>query len=534
MSSKGKEEKQKESSSDDNSDPPFKSKLHKMLLEFEEKPEIVIEKILINLFNNYINPRNVDIDHLEIQLQQKQIKSLCKHQDSSKIVYILLIKIRSLIKKYKEKLFELPNIIELREKIFHKIYKRSHSQNKIASKDYLNFFIERTNLNYSYPKLKKKFNYFLVVKNLICELKNIKNCLRKTAPIIEKIFEVPLSKFEHFSIWECEKEDYLKILIHDEFIWNQLRKNSGIYLSDIISEITEEENMNLTSMTEKLNYFQLLEENKKRNIDDMLKLSEVGSSIDTRFPEDAKICSLKEEFFENIITEDKDMRYSCEDADIDEYTNSEEQNTEEINNFKEITIYKALNKRIIKTKSCSIAKSILTGKAINNLNININNIPNLLKNNDITTHEDFEQISSLNKNIEIKNINNLNKRKKKELKKKNLEKKENNKNKKTNKIDKNEIPNDLDDLVKYIVNDDKTETQNKKKKRNKKRKKKNKNEIKEDKKDENEEDIKEKEQKDEIDKIKEDLLQNSINRFKIHKIKFKFRPKWLNKISKNS
>ena len=312
-----------------------------------------------------------------------------------------------------------------------------------------------------------------------------------------------MSKFEHFSIWECEKEDYLKILIHDEFIWNQLRKNSGIYLSDIISEITEEENMNLTSMTEKLNYFQLLEENKKRNIDDMLKLSEVGSSIDTRFPEDAKICSL-------------------------------EQNAEEINNFKEITIYKALNKRIIKTKSCSIAKSILTGKAINNLNININNIPNLLKNNDITTHEDFEQISSLNKNIEIKNINNLNKRKKKELKKKNLEKKENNKSKKTNKIDKNEIPNDLDDLVKYIVNDDKTETQNKKKKRNKKRKKKNKNEIKEDKKDENEEDIKEKEQKDEIDKIKEDLLQNSINRFKIHKIKFKFRPKWLNKISKNS
>ena len=534
MSSKGKEEKQKESSSDDNSEPPFKSKLHKMLLEFEEKPEIVIEKILINLFNNYINPRNVDIDNLEIQLQQKQIKSLCKHQDNSKIVYILLIKIRSLIKKYKEKLFELPNIIELREKIFHKIYKRSHSQNKIASKDYLNFFIERTNLNYSYPKLKKKFNYFLVVKNLICELKNIKNCLRKTAPIIEKIFEVPLSKFEHFSIWECEKEDYLKILIHDEFIWNQLRKNSGVYLSDIISEITEEENMNLTSMTEKLNYFQLLEENKKRNIDDMLKLSEVGSSIDTRFPEDAKICSLKEEFFENIITEDKDMRYSCEDADIDEYTNSEEQNTEEINNFKEITIYKALNKRIIKTKSCSIAKSILTGKAINNLNININNIPNLLKNNDITTHDDFEQISSLNKNIEIKNINNLNKRKKKELKKKNLEKKENNKNKKTNKIDKNEIPNDLDDLVKYIVNDDKTETQNKKKKRNKKRKEKNKNEIKEDKKDENEEDIKEKEQKDEIDKIKEDLLQNSINRFKIHKIKFKFRPKWLNKISKNS
>ena len=117
-----------------------------------------------------------------------------------------------------------------------------------------------------------------------------------------------------------------------------------------------------------------------------------------------------------------------------------------------------------------------------------------------------------------------------------MEKKENNKSKKSIKIDKNEIPNDIDDLVKYIVNDDKdkNETQNKKKKKNKKRKKKNKNEIKEDKKEEKEEDIQEKEQNDEIDEIKQDLVKNSINRFKIHKIKFKYRPKWLNKISKNS
>ena len=40
--------------------------------------------------------------------------------------------------------------------------------------------------------------------------------------------------------------------------------------------------------------------------------------------------------------------------------------------------------------------------------------------------------------------------------------------------------------------------------------------------------------KDEIDDIKEYLLKNSINRFKIHKIKFKYRSKWLQKISKNS
>ena len=102
------------------------------------------------------------------------------------------------------------------------------------------------------------------------------------------------------------------------------------------------------------------------------------------------------------------------------------------------------------------------------------------------------------------------------------------------KIDKSEIPNDLDDLVKYIVNDDKVEAQIKKKKKNKKRKKKNKNEIKEEKQEEKETHIKENEKKDEKEDIKEDFLQNSINRYKIHKIKFKYRPKWLNKISKNS
>ena len=116
--------------------------------------------------------------------------------------------------------------------------------------------------------------------------------------------------------------------------------------------------------------------------------------------------------------------------------------------------------------------------------------------------------------------------------KKNRTKKESNESIKSNnkKID---IPNDIDDLVKYIEKDDKNENAGKKKKKNKKKKKK-KNEIKEDKKEENNEDFGESNKKDEIDDIKQDLLKNSINRFKIHKIKFKYRPKWLQKISKNS
>ena len=549
MSSKGvsteKELKQVESSSEEHIDSSYDStNIPQIFLDIEEKPELIIEKILINIFNKYIAPVNVDMDYSEIETHKKKIQLLCRQQEKSKIVYILLIKIRSLIKKYREKLFELPNIIELREKIFQKYYKRSHSFNKIISDNYINFALDRPSINHSFSKTKKMiFNYYLTVKNLFCELKNIKNCLRRTAPIIEKIFELPLSKYEKFSIWACEKEDYLKILIHDNFIRNQISKSKNSYLNEIISEITEEDDMNLTEMTDRIDYFNLIEEYKKKNIDDMLKLSKVGSSMDTRFPEDAKpLNNYKEESYEKnkrIIAEDRDSKFSFEEADIDDFPNSEDPINDDINNFKHITLIKAISKN----KTREINQGILTGKTINKLNIREDNkyidIPNLLKTDlsNLSNKEHIEKIISLNKNSDLKkiyekNINNISKQRKK-ITKKNRTKKESNESIKSNNKKIDIIPNDIDDLVKYIEKDDKNENTGKMKKKNKKKKKKNKNEIKEGKKDELEDD-ENTEQKNEIDAIKEDLLKNSINRFKIHKIKFKYRPKWLNKISKNS
>ena len=191
MSSKGvsteRESKQMESSSEDHIDSSYDStNIPQILLDIEEKPELIIEKILINIFNKFIIPGNVDMEYSDIQIHQNKIKLLCLQQEKSKIVYILLTKIRSLIKKYREKLFELPNIIELREKIYQKYYKRSHSFNKIISDNYINFALDRPSINHSFSKTKKMlFNYYLTIKNLFCELKNIKNCLRRTAPIIK-------------------------------------------------------------------------------------------------------------------------------------------------------------------------------------------------------------------------------------------------------------------------------------------------------------------------------------------------------------
>ena len=104
MSSKNKsleKEDKKDSSSEEHIDSNYKAKAYKMFLDIEEKPEIIIEKILISIFNKYITPIHVDIDLLDLQMHHNKIRLLCFQQEESKIVYILLTKIRSLIKKYK-------------------------------------------------------------------------------------------------------------------------------------------------------------------------------------------------------------------------------------------------------------------------------------------------------------------------------------------------------------------------------------------------------------------------------------------------
>ena len=107
--------------------------------------------------------------------------------------------------------------------------------------------------------------------------------------------------------------------------------------------------------------------------------------------------------------------------------------------------------------------------------------------------------------------------------------KENNKSS-DHKVDKKEVPSDIDELLKFIKSDDKIQQPSKKKKKkNKKNKKKNnkKNDEKEDTKEEKEEkdDIIINEDEEFI-KFKNDIELNSVNRYKIHKIKFKYNQKW--------
>ena len=540
------------------------------------------------IYNRNIKPDKTK-PKINIESNQNKIKELCKKYDTSYIVLLLLKSIRKLINKYREIIFDLPTITKILRETYSLEYKeRSYSQNYKFKKidqfqKFINYFKTDNNITPVSKSLNKYKNPNTIMKSLFAELYNIKKCLRKSAPIINKIFEYPLSKYEKFSIDQCQKEEYLNILIRDKFIANEINKNIDPKLIILLNEISEGNYLNSKLMTEKLNYFNI-KLNQRKEYAKYLTIAEIGSSIDEKCPEDCEL--LGETSINNIYNfineEDINNNYFLSaEGDLD-FDIIEDDNIKENNNFPNINMIHfgnginniESNKNIIneidtntyipKIKDAIInqnevkKQSIISNNKINSINISENknflDVPNLFtKNKNI--NKDFKKIFNFdpkNKKTRGEYANILNDERLrrggteqaiiKDIKNNNNKNKVENKgnkfanNNKNLKSDKKEIPSDLDDLVKYIEKDDKKSTQNKKKKKNKKRnKKKNKNEaeLNEDKDEKNEINVsKDKEDNNEIEDIKKNFINNSINRYKIHKIKFKYGTKWLEKISK--
>ena len=590
-----------------------------------EDPSLIIEKLLICIYNKNIKSEKSKKEEVNIDIYINKVKKLCTKYEDYYIILLLLKNIRKLINKYREIIFELPIITEIfQEKLSLNYRERSNSQNNKISLCYRIKNFIRVDIIYrthkSYPKYKAPGT---TIKTLFAELYNIKKCLKKSAPIIHNIFEIPLSHYDKFSIEQCQREEYLNILICDKFISNEIHKNTDPKLNYLLNELTKGNFSNKKLMDEKIEFFSTIYDRKKK-FEKLLTIEEIGSNIDERYPEECEpileeysfnnnynynnYISLEdiknnyflspeedgEKFYFNILEGENIIENNLSNINkiqfenninINNINNKEENNN--IVNDKNININNEIINKI-KEKAIEQSKEIKQNiikkneiNGINNININIEGNNKLLdtqnlfkKNNkkDII-NENFEKALKFNtkdnlNNIIDKNINSPHKPKRKYINILNDEriirdkeqylfksnktsninnKKENNGNKLNNtnnnklKVDKKEIPSDIDDLVKYITNDDKKEIQNKKKKKNKKKaKKKNKNEIEANKdKDKDEinidnEDKKETEKNDEINEIKQNIINNSINRFKIHKIKFKYRPKWLDKIAKYS
>ena len=87
-----------------------------------DPPEKTVEKILIGIFNHNISPDPNDNLQLDILDCKTKVKVLCSKYDKYLIAYLLLKKIKFLMKKYKQKLFALPEVSKLRSYVVQNQY----------------------------------------------------------------------------------------------------------------------------------------------------------------------------------------------------------------------------------------------------------------------------------------------------------------------------------------------------------------------------------------------------------------------------
>ena len=520
------------------------SSIKEILLDIVEDPNLIIEKILISLFNEMIINKD-EIEENFILFYQKKIKDLCQKHQKKNITLLLFLNISNIIQRYRRIILETPNITEYRQNFSTKNDLRSFSHEEKHSKKYLYFDIsDRKNKLYSPPKKVRNFDYISVMKNLFNKLLGIKNCLKRAVPIIEKIFEYPLTDFEDCSVQECTMENFLRIIIHDNFIWNEIIKNRLGELKILVQQLLEDFDKDCFYINNNDNNIDYFNKFTKKT----LKVQNAQSSFDTRTPDDAfKISPIYyDDEHEKLFN--KESNFNNEET-VDNIIQNKNNNLSNINMIK-------LNSRDFINNKFDINKAIFTNETINEIN-KINTINNLAKENlNLNLQKNFSFPGNTIKvpNLPHINLSNIPPQKpdkpdsesnsNNKFNKKRFHKKvENNniKNKKSEEIknkkeEKSEIPNDLDDLVKYIKDDN---NQNKKKKKNRKKtKKRNKNaggeNSNENKKEQNEnkDDDNFIDDEKDIQIFKDDLIKDSINRFKIHKIKFKYRPKYLKKISK--
>ena len=229
----------------------------------EENYSNEIERILIEIYNKNIsiissgNYSEINNNKNEIENIEKQIKKYLKKKDFKTNLLVLKIlsdKIKELVGKYKEKVFEIEEI-----KVIHDKYKLKmqslrnnqiiHCNNSVGSN-------VATNSNSSYDSYNYNYNYydeeninnnniFLNAQDeaarkeisniLLRELKNIKKTLKISSKEIESIFKYPLSLLRNengkkikFSVELMQSEEFCETLLNDDFIKYLLNQMRGI------------------------------------------------------------------------------------------------------------------------------------------------------------------------------------------------------------------------------------------------------------------------------------------------------------------
>ena len=375
----------------------------------------------------YLKKNNIELNKNELKITFGQLNERYNYF----VLQILSKKIKELIYKYKEKLFEneelskinqefkkkKEEIINTTDKFFQEICNQTDRKNlkennrmfsptastssNISDSYMLNQFnLDKTYFNSIFLQIIKNINSNLG-NTIFRELDNIKTSLRNSSIEIKQIFQYPLKLLKNnFSIECIQLEAFNKILIKDDLISTILIQTKEYLIKK-----------NLNSYLELINS---LVNDKKYDRKEMTWFDKLLSQI------------LKNKF-KNINIIDNSLNENCKECFID--NNSIESDNENINE----NIY--IKKNILSSSFCSIDSHV----NINNKNNN-NSINNKV-NNEIINNEEENKLVDLDIDDLVKLIdsdeNNNHKKKKK---------KKNKKNKNKN-ICSNKLNNDHENLI---------------------------------------------------------------------------------------
>ena len=238
----------------------------------EENFNNEIERILIEIYNNNItlissgNYNEINKNSSQVKDVEKQIKNYLKRENlktNLKVLRTLSNKIKELVGKYKEKVFEIKEIKSIYEIIQRRqllinnqiIHCNNSGESNVATNSNSN------SLDYSFNE-EDNYNFSNLISNLqdekpdilLRELINIKKTLKISSREIEQIFRYPLNLLKNengkkikFSIELMQREEFCKTLLNDEIISTILKHIKEIFCqnnsSNIIKMIEElEEN----------------------------------------------------------------------------------------------------------------------------------------------------------------------------------------------------------------------------------------------------------------------------------------------------
>ena len=273
----------------------------------EENFNNEIERILIEIYNknisliSYGNYNELNSNSKEIEDIEKQIKKYLKRESINTNLLVLKSlsnKIKELVGKYKEKIFEIEEIKNIYEA--YQLKRQLLINNQII---YCNNSVGSnvaTNSNSSYDSYYNDEEIFLknnlllnvqdeikgkgITNILLRELINIKKTLKISSKEIEGIFRYPLNILKNengkkikFSIELMQCEEFCKTILNDELISALLTQIKGIFYQITIPRITnwlEELEENCEHKNEMTRFIKYINENLGIKTDDNDKINE--------------------------------------------------------------------------------------------------------------------------------------------------------------------------------------------------------------------------------------------------------------------